>query len=126
MANKKVIGIVGSRRRNSLDDFKIVEKEFLSLYHIGDAIVSGSCRQGADYFAERIARDYGVTMIIYHAPWKRLGKGAGLWRNTFIAKRANILIACVAENRLGGVEDTIRKFKISDAKADWEKRLFIV
>ena len=124
MTNKKIIGIVGSRRRNDIEDFKIVEKEFFSLYSPGDAIVSGGCRQGADRFAERIARENGITIIIYHADWNSRGKGAGLWRNTFIARRADILIACVAHDRTGGTEDTVRKFQ--NSKIGWKERLFLV
>jgi len=124
MTDKKIIGIVGSRRRNNIEDFKIVEKEFFSLYNPGDVITSGGCRQGADRFAERIARDNGITIIIYHADWNGRGKSAGLWRNTFIARRADILIGCVAPDRTGGTENTIIKFK--EMKTDWEERLFII
>ena len=44
----KYIGIVGSRRRNTEEDFQIVKKELLSIYVVGDIIVSGGCPKGGD------------------------------------------------------------------------------
>lgn len=108
----KHIGIVGSRRRNTEEDFQIVKKKLLSVYSVGDVIVSGGCPKGADKFAERLAEELGIrdTMVIFPADWKRFGRGAGFIRNTDIAKLSEYLIACVAENRKGGTEDTITKF----------------
>src|SRR3990167_4544343 len=108
---KKTIGIVGSRRRNSQADFKLVQEKFLQLYLNGDMIVSGGCPQGADMFAETIAKMYQVPITIHYAQWNLLGKSAGFARNGDIARNADVLIACVAEDRTGGTEDTIRKFK---------------
>jgi len=106
-----VIGIVGSRRRNTEEDYKKVEDTFLSIYTPGDTICSGGCPKGADNFAERIAEKYKIPIKIFKAEWKRLGKVAGFIRNTDIAKESDILIACVSEDRTGGTEDTIKKFK---------------
>lgn len=105
------IGIVGSRRRDSQEDYDIVEKTFLAVYEKGDIIVSGGCSSGADKFAEMIADKYHIPKRIYEADWERFGRGAGFMRNTDIAKISNILIACVADDRKGGTEDTIRKFQ---------------
>jgi hypothetical protein len=107
----KVIGIVGSRRRRSTKDYLAVLDAFCSVYDQGDEIVSGGCLTGADHFAEQIARTMEVPIKIYHAPWKKRGRTAGLWRNTFIALDSRILIACVAPDRTGGTEDTIHKFE---------------
>ena len=104
------IGMVGSRRRNSQEDYLIVQKAFLSIYRHGDQLVSGGCPQGADRFAEVIAKNLQVPITIYYAEWNRLGRSAGFARNGSIAKAADVLIACVAEDRTGGTEDTIRKF----------------
>lgn len=105
-----VIGIVGSRRRNTDADYTAVLEAFKKLYTLGDEIVSGGCPQGADRFAEVIAKKLQVPIKIYYAEWDRLGKGAGFVRNTDIAADADKLIACVAEDRTGGTEDTIKKF----------------
>lgn len=108
---KRVIGIVGTRRRNTDEDFRIVETEFLHHYHKGDVICSGLCPKGADRFAVLLAKKYGTPTRWYKANWERDGKAAGFIRNTFIAEDSHVLIACVAGDRKGGTEDTIRKFR---------------
>jgi len=107
----KIIGIVGSRRRNKQKDFNVVWEAFTKVYLKGDWICSGGCPKGADSFAEQLARDYGIPILIFYPDWKGRGRGAGLERNTDIAKWSNILIACPAEDRTGGTEDTITKFQ---------------
>lgn len=106
----KVIGIVGSRRRNTGADYDAVLKAFNDVYEKGDTIVSGGCPTGGDAFAEHIAKVSRVDIKIYYAQWHKLGRGAGFARNTDIAQDAGVLIACVAPDRKGGTEDTIRKF----------------
>ena len=49
-------------------------------------------------------------------------RGAGFVRNGDIAKDSDVLIACVAPDRTGGTEDTIKKF----LKLKTEKCLFLV
>ena len=105
----KYIGIIGSRRRNSPNDYQLVKNAFMSIYKKGDHIISGGCPKGGDKFAEELAELFEVSIIIYKAKW-HLGKHAGFLRNTDIAKRSDILIACVAKDRKGGTEDTIKKF----------------
>lgn len=105
----KTIGIVGSRRRNSKEDFDLVEKKFLEIYEDGDELVSGGCPSGGDKFCEMLAKKYQIPIKIYYAQWDKLGKGAGFARNTDIARDADALIALVAEDRKGGTEDTIKK-----------------
>ena len=98
----KRIGIVGSRRRNHYDDKMVVENKFFSVYEEGDWIVSGGCPKGGDRFAEMIAKENGIPILIFHPDWARFGKGAGFIRNGEIAKYSDILIACVARDRTGG------------------------
>lgn len=104
----KTIGIVGSRRRTSFEDFNALLKMFREVYEEGDRIVSGGCPTGGDRFAERIAKDEGLTITIHYPNWK-LGKSAGHQRNTLIAQDCDILLALVAPDRTGGTEDTIKK-----------------
>ena len=106
-----IIGIVGSRRRNKQKDFNAVHDAFMKVYSKGDWICSGGCSKGADLFAERLAKDYGIPILIFYPNWKEGGRGAGFERNTDIAKWSNILIACPAKDRKGGTEDTIMKFE---------------
>lgn len=117
-----IIGIIGSRRRNSEQDFILVERCFLSIYQKGDIIVSGGCSEGGDKFAEIIAKKFGLTIIIHYPNWNKYSRGAGFIRNTLIAKDANKIIACVVTNRIGGTEDTIKKFR----KAHPNGELFLV
>ncbi len=106
----KVIGVVGTRRRDTLKDFKKVEKSFFEIYKEGDFICSGGCPQGGDRFAEKIAKKNGIPIITFYPNWDKYHKGAGFVRNTPIAECSDFLIACVAEDRTGGTEDTIQKF----------------
>jgi hypothetical protein len=106
----KIIGIVGSRRRNTAADYEKVRQAFMDIYEDDDRIVSGGCSQGADSFAEIIAKSVQVPIMIYYAQWNKLGKRAGFARNGDIAEDSDVLIACIAEDRTGGTEDTIRKY----------------
>ena len=123
----KHIGIVGTRRRDSQKDYLTVSKAFWALYQPGDVIVSGGCKQGADRFAELLAeqiKDTSRVRIIRYLPDRSLldpvlyaqRPRAALARinharNTLIAADSDILLACVAEDRKGGAENTIEKFR---------------
>lgn len=109
----KIIGIVGSRRRDTKQDFNKVEKIFLKIYKPSDQLCSGGCPKGGDQFAEQIAKKYGIPILIFFPDWNSFGKAAGFYRNTAIAKESDVLIACVSNDRVGGTEDTIRKFKVN-------------
>jgi hypothetical protein len=117
------IGVVGSRRRNKLSDFKKVYRKLDDIYRAGsgDIIVSGLCRKGADYFALLIVRGYDLPHMWFPVDERKVDAAKGIdrkWayaraaydRNTDIARNSDILIACVAADRKGGTEDTIRKF----------------
>jgi hypothetical protein len=105
----KVIGIIGTRRRDSDADLKRVNDAFLKVYEEGDKICSGLCPKGGDRFAVILANLYKVQTIWHPAEWDKYGKGAGFKRNLYIARDSDVLIACVAPDRTGGTEDTIRK-----------------
>lgn len=106
----KVIGIVGSRRRNTPDDYALTLAAFLKVYEVGDTLVSGGCPQGGDAFAEKISNTFAIPILLHRAEWNKYGRSAGFQRNGLIANDANVLIAVVAPDRKGGTEDTIRKF----------------
>jgi len=103
------IGIIGSRRRNTGEDFRVCENAFLSAYKEGDELVSGGCPKGGDEFCYQIAKKYGIPIKIYFPNWDKYGKGAGFVRNTKIAEDSDIIIAVVHPDRSGGTEDTIKK-----------------
>ena len=106
----KVIGIVGSRRRNTPEDFCLVQEIFCQVYKQGDKITSGMCKTGGDQFAVLLSDVWDAVPIWFWPDWKRFGRGAGIQRNGLIAATADVLIACVAFDRTGGTEDTIKKF----------------
>lgn len=118
----KIIGIVGSRARDYHEDFQLVLSKFLALYEEGDWVCSGGCPTGGDNFAYRIHKRYKTPYLEFPANWDKYGKAAGFRRNTNIAEASTVLIACVAKNRLGGTEDTIRKF----TKMKGEEGLYLV
>jgi hypothetical protein len=70
----KVIGVVGSRRRNQLTDLQVVEDALNTIYEPGDTIVSGKCPIGADRFAEIIAARRNISIKFYPANWHKHGR----------------------------------------------------
>lgn len=121
---KKFI-IIGSRRRNSEEDFRKVYTEFSKYYEPEDIIISGGCSKGADRFAEIIGERLGLTEdernLIIHRP-ELPKKDSPKWaytkafynRNSKVANEAEddtITIACVSSDRRGGTEDTLKKIK---------------
>ena len=118
----KNIGIVGSRRRNSKEDYFLVLDAFKKIYYFGDVIISGGCSKGADQFAQQIADELKVKIINFLPDKNHLDKNLLLKnpraaytkinyeRNEVIALYSDFLIACVASNRKGGTENTIKYF----------------
>lgn len=123
------IGIIGSRRRNTPADCSMVDTALLTLRakYNGESItiVSGGCPKGGDRFAEVLAANYGMSTLI-HLPnltgpeFTKLFQlnprlahtKANYARNTLIARDSQHgLIACVAPDRKGGTEHTIKEFK---------------
>lgn len=126
---KKII-IIGSRQRNTDNDYQIVYNMFKKYYNIGDIIVSGGCPKGADHFADLIASRCNIESII-HLPVKP-DRGSPRWawaramfdRNTIVANEVDkdsIVIACVVnpedkiesvlKRKSGGTEDTLKKIQ---------------
>jgi len=114
----KTIGVVGSRRRDTEQDFQLVKAAIIKLLEPGDRLVSGGCPKGGDRFAEIVAKQLGLCISIHYPDWNGRGRMAGLERNTHIANESDVLVACVAHDRKGGTEDTIRKFLINHSESD--------
>lgn len=104
----KIIGIVGSRRRDRQSDYETVVRVLFTLYEKGDWIVSGGCYKGADKFAEQIAQKASIPMLVIEADWDRYGRSAGPIRNRDIAQYCDVLIALPSQDRTGGTESTIK------------------
>jgi hypothetical protein len=122
------IGIVGSRRRDSKDDKLKIETNLAwylrekGIQMSKVKIISGGCPKGGDRFAEEIASECGFKIRIFYPDKSKLDKvllkknpraayaQINYARNTLIANSSDVLIACVASDRKGGTEDTIKKF----------------
>jgi hypothetical protein len=112
-------GIVGSRRRNTLTDRKIVFRlvDWLVARHgaEGLSIVSGACSQGADLYAFEAAKLHEPKLVMVEFPIDKKGID-NRWeftkrayeRNRQVAERSTGLYALVATDRLGGTENTIK------------------
>ena len=109
------LGIVGSRRRNSLEDKKLIWRQLL--LRLPDMIISGGCKRGADRFAEELAEELKIPITIFNPefhlfPNTRYGKIEAYYaRNRKIAEVSDYLIALVAPDRKGGTENTIKYFR---------------
>ena len=116
----KVIGIVGTRVRDTEEDFNIVEQAFLKVYKEGDVICSGLCPKGGDRFAVVLAEKYKTHTMWFPPDFDRHGKKATFVSNADIAKNSDVLIACVSLDRGltngKGTEDTIRKYQKKGGK----------
>ena len=116
----KVIGIIGTRRRDTPSVRRLIEDQLWKVYEKGDIICSGGCPQGGDKFAESIAKSEGIPILIYYPNYKKFKQSAPMIRNTDIAENSDIIIACVMHpedgvvkvllRKEGGTEDTLRKF----------------
>jgi len=138
------IGIVGSRRRDTFHDkakiFMALHSKLSWLYHKEGvhrceiSIVSGGCPKGADRFAEELAEEQELPIIIHYPDKSKINPILNLtnprlaWaevafaRNRKIAEDSDYLIACVSEDRTGGTENTIKHFK----ELGKEKNLILV
>lgn len=80
-------------------------------------IISGGCSQGADKFAEELAKELLIPTKIFYP--KKVQPGSPRWaytkvnyaRNKLIAQASDRLIALVSLDRKGGTENTIAWFK---------------
>ncbi len=119
------IGVVGSRTRDYFWDFYRVARRFIWWKRWAEKrgykviVVSGPTTKddgktwispkGGDRFAVILANHFNLERRWFAAEWFR-GRHAGFLRNTDVAKLCDVLIPCVAYNRKGGTEDTIKKF----------------
>jgi len=118
------VGIIGTRRRDSIADYLLVLDAFHKVKGQYDdraiVIVSGGCPEGGDRFAEMIAWNYKLRPVIHYPdrsafldtpePWRSTKQNYA--RNRLVAEDArDHLIACVSEDRTGGTEHTIKVYK---------------
>ena len=85
------IAIVGGR---DFDDYNLLINSIEKQYDPTeiDGVVSGGAI-GADFLAEKYARDINTPMKIFPAEWHVYGKSAGFKRNVKIVTSADIVFA---------------------------------
>jgi len=115
-----IIGIIGTRKRDTSVAFKLIRKVFDEIFEEGNILCSGGCPKGADRYAEQLAKAEGIPIITFYPNYKRFKGGAPIIRNGDIADTADMIIACVMhpedgidavlERKSGGTEDTLKKF----------------
>ena len=126
MAHPDFIGIVGSRRRATLTDRKIVFRLVEWLAGRGPfTIVSGGCPDGADAFAEEAAGIFGLEKLIHNidrtgadSRWEFTKRAYA--RNRKIVESSDEIYCLVHPDRKGGTENTIQHAR------DLRKRIFLV
>jgi len=137
-----IIGIVGSRRRNSEKDFGKTVTELARLERrtkrFIKKIVTGDCCEGGDKFAKDIAYMFGYDIEVKYKLDPETGEKLIRYiddyyefcrvcydRNEEIAKEPlDYLIALVTPDRTGGTENTIKHFK--RLHKDWKKKLILL
>lgn len=117
---------MGTRSRNTSAAFKLIEVQFWQIYEDGDWIVSGGCSKGADRFAEQLAKQEGIPILLFYPNYKRYNRGAPMIRNGSVAENADIVIACVRhpeegleevlKRKKGGTEDMLKKYAKNKGK----------
>lgn len=100
------LAIVGSRELTNYEWFKEHVQAFISEHGKPDLIVSGGAR-GADTLARIYAKENGIPIQEFLPNWK-LGRHAGILRNTDIIEASTHLIAF--PSKVGrGTQDSMRK-----------------
>jgi predicted Rossmann fold nucleotide-binding protein DprA/Smf involved in DNA uptake len=124
------IGIVGSRRRASVLDRKMVLRlvEWLKNRYTGRSrlvLVSGGCPTGADEFARFAAELFDVEMEVFPIDdtgvknkWEFTQRAFA--RNRMIAEKSDSLFCFVHSSRTGGTENTIQH------ALELKKKVFLV
>ena len=137
-----IVGIVGSRRRNSDKDFGKLVARLHQLERETNReikkIVTGDCKKGGDDFARDIADIFGWECEVKDKLDPETGEKLERYindyfkfteicydRNVEIVKEPlDYLIALVACDRTGGTENTIRHFR--RLHKDWKEKLIIL
>jgi hypothetical protein len=123
------VAIVGSRRRNTLADrrmvYALVDKLIVQHGNSEIVIVSGACPQGADEFAASASRVCGLRLVEFPVPkvdYHSSGEfsQAAFKRNKQIAEYCHVAYCFVHPDRKGGTENTISHLR------DLRKEYFIV
>jgi hypothetical protein len=97
------IAIVGSREYPRLD----AVRDFVQTLSLTVTVVTGGA-PGVDQAAERAARGHGLKVRVYRPDWEKLGRAAGLVRNSTMVLESDEVVA-FWDGMSRGTLDTIRK-----------------
>ena len=95
------IGVVGSR---SFDNYDLMQK---TLADLGPTVIVSGGAGGADKMAARYAQENGLDLIEFKPNWK-LGRHAGLLRNTQIVEASDFVLA-FWDGKSTGTQDSVKK-----------------
>ena len=105
--------IAGSRSYDNYKEFSLICDHMLSQANIPVCIVSGGAK-GADFLAEKYAKEKGYQLKVFPADWNQFGKSAGHLRNRqmheFIAKHKKRGCLCFWD---GSSKGTFSNFKMA-------------
>jgi len=105
------VAIIGSR---DFYDYELLKSKITTILAMKKfeitKIISGGAR-GADKLGERFAREHNISTEIIIPDWNKLGKKAGILRNTEIIQKSDIVFA-FWDGKSPGTADGINKAKI--------------
>lgn len=119
------LGLVGARTMTDYALFSSFVNNYVGkVGALPSKVVSGGAR-GADSLARQWAKEKDVPLVEFIPEWKKLGKKAGIVRNTDIVNACDVLIAFPSKEGRG-TQDSIRKAE-KDGKEvivnwDWKKK----
>jgi hypothetical protein len=94
--------ITGSRTWVDIDSIREQFKLVYAKYGKNVTIVSGGCKNGADFLCEQLAKQAGWVVETHPANWNELGKSAGFKRNQqMVDLGADACLAFIADNSKG-------------------------
>ena len=106
------LAIVGSRSFFNFEVFKETLEDYLDKNKIFPTLIISGGAGGVDSLAELWAKDMNIPTQIFKADWNKLGKAAGMLRNTTIINTADKVVA-FWDGTSRGTQDSIKKAKVS-------------
>lgn len=103
------LAIVGGRDYADYTNFKIIVDEYIKEIGTPSKIISGGA-MGVDTMAEKYANENNIPITVLKPDWNKLGKKAGILRNTDIIEASTHVLALPTQKSVG-THDSINKAK---------------
>jgi len=104
------LAIVGGRDYKDYDNFKKITDAYIKKIGMPPSVIISGGASGVDTMAEKYAKENKIETIILKPDWNKLGKAAGIIRNTDIINEATHVLA-LPTNKSVGTYDSIDKAK---------------